>query len=403
MKKIVLSTIAALAVSATSLSAAQQFYVDEKGQVFTTAAEGRVAINLEEAGKVLNSVEAPEKKTKSGFFDRFHAKGDLRLRQEVVERDDRDDVNRERYRFRYFVNFDVTDNITLETGTSSGKYNPTSGNVSFKEDENIQEYFIDELKIDIAALKYSFDNSWVRVGKQAHDIYRPIKTQLVWDNDIRLEGLNYGYKDGASMIRVGANRVHREKDNRDGNDINIFLAQYVHTQKLSDSKLNLGAAYYHYDGVKGTTHPYDSGFMSNTSETINGVDVYKEDYGIVEAFAEIQVKDFAMGMPAKAAVIVAYNALVSDDNFGYDISAELAMTKKWKAAATYRDIQKDAVYGAHNDSDFSGGGTDNKGYYVKTKYAFAKNVDVAGWWNWSKLRDAEIDYHRVQLDVILKF
>ncbi|TKI68741.1 hypothetical protein FCU45_10035 [Sulfurimonas crateris] len=401
MKKTVISTIAALAIAATGLSATQ-FYVDEKGQVFTTAAEGRVAINVEEAGKVLNSAEVPEKKTKSGFFDRFHAKGDLRLRQEVIEKEGKADVNRERYRFRYSVNFDATDNIRLETAVSSGKYNPTSGNVSFKSDENIQEYFIDELKIDILALKYSFDNSWVRVGKQAHDIYRPIKTQLVWDNDIRLEGLNYGYKDDSSMIRVGVNRVHREKDNRDGGNINIFLAQYVHTQKLDDAKLNLGAAYYHYDNVKGNTDPYGS-FMNNTKETVNGVEVYKEDYGIVEAFAEVQVKDLVMGMPAKAAVILAYNALASNDNFGYDISAELAMTKKWKAAVTYRDVQKDAVFGAHNDSDFSGGGTDSKGYYVKTKYAFAKNVDVAGWWNWSKLGDVELDYHRVQLDVILKF
>lgn len=49
MKKIVLSTIAALAVSATSLSAAQQFYVDEKGQVFTTSAPDRVALDNKES------------------------------------------------------------------------------------------------------------------------------------------------------------------------------------------------------------------------------------------------------------------------------------------------------------------------------------------------------------------
>lgn len=49
MKKIVLSTIAALAVSATALSAAQQFYVDEKGQVFTTSAPDRIAIENKEA------------------------------------------------------------------------------------------------------------------------------------------------------------------------------------------------------------------------------------------------------------------------------------------------------------------------------------------------------------------
>jgi len=49
MKKIVLSTIAALAVAATSLSASQQFYVDDKGQVFTTSASDRVAIENKES------------------------------------------------------------------------------------------------------------------------------------------------------------------------------------------------------------------------------------------------------------------------------------------------------------------------------------------------------------------
>ncbi|MFA5455324.1 MAG: hypothetical protein WC272_08405 [Sulfurimonas sp.] len=49
MKKIVLSTIAALAVSATSLSASQQFYVDDKGQVFTTSGPDRIAIENKEA------------------------------------------------------------------------------------------------------------------------------------------------------------------------------------------------------------------------------------------------------------------------------------------------------------------------------------------------------------------
>ncbi len=48
MKKIVLSAIAALAVGATSLSATQ-FYVDDKGQVFTTAGEGRKALENKES------------------------------------------------------------------------------------------------------------------------------------------------------------------------------------------------------------------------------------------------------------------------------------------------------------------------------------------------------------------
>lgn len=353
------------------------------------------------------SIASPTANTTDTIFDRFHFKGDLRLRQEVIDTDkfstapgDKD-KDRERYRFRYGINVDITDDILFETAISSGKYNPTSGNVSFKDDESIQDYFVDELKIDILDIKYSFDNSWLRAGKSKHHIYRAIGTQLVWDNDIRLEGLNYGYKDDNTQIRLGVNRLHREKGHKGVNadDINIFVAQYVNTQKFDDAKINLGAAYYLYDGVKGSSTVYDSGAKGNTLD-VNGL--YAEDYGIAEVFAELKLKD-VMGMPFKTALVLAYNTQASDNNFGYDLSAQLNMTKNWKAAATYRDVQKDAVFGAHNDSDFSGGGTDSKGYYFKTKYKFAKNVDIAGWWNWSKLGNSELDYHRTQLDVILKF
>jgi len=353
------------------------------------------------ANETLSPVETT-KAEKNEFLDRFHAKGDLRLRHEIIEKEGSDDKNRERYRFRFSLNADITDNILLETAISSGKGNPTSGNVSFKDDENIQDYFMDELKIDIADIKYSFDNSWIRVGKSKHHIYRPVKTQLVWDNDIRLEGINYGYKNDSSMIRVGANRVHREHGYEDGDDINIFLVQYVNTQKLDSAKVNLGAAYYYYDGVKGNTTPYGS----SKGNSLDSNNLYAQDYGILEVFGEVKVKDLTMGKPFKAALALAYNTLASDDNFGYDFSMELGATKKvgdFKVAATYRDVQKDSVFGTHNDSDFSGGGTDSKGYYFKGKYKFAKNVDIGAWFNWSKLGDSQIDYHRTQLDVILKF
>jgi len=343
-------------------------------------------------------------KEEKGFYDRFHAKGDMRLRYETIEKGEglsASNKYRARYRFRYNLNVDITDNILLEVATSSGKGNPTSGNVTFQSGDNWADYFVDELKLDIADIKYSFNDSWIRVGKSKHHIYRPIKTQLIWDNDIRLEGLNYGYKDSANALRVGINKVHREAHYTDGDDINILLAQYVHTQKLSSAKLNLGAGYYFYDGVKGNTVQSGNKFKQNS----NDGNFYTEDYGILEAFGELKYKDL-MGKAFKAAVTLAYNTLVDEDNLGYDFSVEYGKTKKVgdiKFNATYRDIAKDAVYGAHNDSDFSGGGTDSKGYYVKAKYKFDNKVDLGAWLNWSKLGDAKTDYHRVQLDAILKF
>jgi len=351
-----------------------------------------------------NTVES-----KNSFLDKFHVKGDLRLRHEEIERDDKTDKYRERYRLRYNLNFDISDNFIFESAISSGKGNPTSGNVSFKDDEALQDYFLDVLKIDILDIAYKFDNSWVRVGKSKHHMYRPIKTQLIWDNDIRLEGVNYGYKDDTKNYRLGINKVHRlENDIGSKDDIYIAVAQYVQTSKLKNSKLNTGGGFYYYDGVKGNTTPYAKGALGNSLDA-NGF--YENDYAILEAFSELKFKNI-LGKPLKVAGTMAYNTAVSSDNFGYDVSMQVGDTKKiddWKVGYTYRDIQKDAVFAAHNDSDFIAGGTDAKGHIITAKYKMAKNLDIGGHFQWSTLNASksktglESDYHRVQLDAILKF
>lgn len=343
------------------------------------------------------------------IFDRIHAKGDLRLRHELIERDDKDDKYRERYRLRYSINLDITDSIIIQSAISSGKDNPTSGNVSFRDDENIADYFVDVLKLDILNLKYKFNNSWITAGKSKHKIYRPIKTQLIWDNDIRLEGVNYGYKDDTKQYRVGLNKLHRlENETTNTDDIYIYLAQYVQTIKLENSKLNFGGGFYYYDGVKGNSTPYGKGALGNSMD-INGL--YLNDYGIIEVFSELKLADL-FGKPFKIAGTMAYNTEADDNNLAYDISMQLGDTKNindWKVGYTYRDVEKDAVFAAHNDSDFIAGGTDGKGHIVTAKYKFAKNIDLGGHFQWATLNEEksatgiESDYHRVQLDVILKF
>ncbi len=351
----------------------------------------------------------PIVETTNSFFDRIHAKGDLRLRHETIERDDKNDKYRERYRLRYNLNFDITNNIILESAISSGKGNPTSGNVSFRDDENWNDYFFDVLKVDILDLAYKFDNSWLRVGKSKHHMVRPIKTQLIWDNDIRLEGINYGYKNDTKRYRLGVNKVHRLENHAESkDDIYMYIAQYVQTMKLENIKLNVGAGFYYYDGVKGNTTPYAKGALGNTLDEYG---FYVNDYAILEVFSELKLKNL-WGKPLKFAATFAYNTTLSSDNFAYDVSMQLGDTKNindWKVGYTYRDIQKDAVFGAHNDSDFIAGGTDAKGHIFTGKYKFAKNVDIGGHFQWSTLNEGksktgiEADYHRVQLDVILKF
>jgi hypothetical protein len=344
----------------------------------------------------------------NSFMDRLELKADLRLRYESIERDDYDitpgDENkyRERYRLRLFANYDLTDNLTLETGMRSGFGNPTSGNQTF-EDMPISDYFLESLRVNILDIAYKSGNSTLKVGRHPYMIYRPIKSQLVWDNDISLNGVSYNYEDDAKIINLGVNQpTYAEDVPNDVDDVNLAFAQYVHKTKLENSKLNLGAAFYYYDGLKGNKELYGSG-KGNTTPG----DIYSNDYHIAEAFGELQFED-VLGMPFTAAASVAYNTAASDNNFGYDLAFQLGKAKDigdWQVKYSYTDIEADAVLGAHSDSDNFGGGTNAKGHAIRAKYKIAKNMYLAGnfFFNTINKDTTKDDYDRMQLDFIVKF
>ena len=353
-------------------------------------------------------VVATAVETQSSFWDRLRMKGDLRLRHEEITRDDKRDTFRERYRFRYFLDFDITDQLIFESSITSGKRNPTSGNTSFRSDEPWSDYFVDELKIDILDLAYTFDKSWIRAGLSKHFFYRPLKTQLVWDNDLRFEGVSYGYADDTRSYTLTASKLHRlENDALSTGSIYMYNGQYTHSMNLENSKLRLGAGFYYYDGIKGNTAPYANGVLGNSHND----GFYTEDYAIADAFAEIKFAD-VMGKPFTAAAILAYNTAASSDNFAYELGVGLGETKNdydWKVGYVYRDIQKDAVFGAHNDSDFIGGGTDGKGHILTAGMRLNKHLDIGGTFIVATLNDSrsatgvKADYNRLQLDATIKF
>jgi len=350
---------------------------------------------------------AAVKKSENTVFDRIHAKGDLRLRYESIERDDKDNKYRNRYRLRLGIKVDVTDNLIFESGMRSGFANPTSGNQTFKDDEALSDYFWQSLRFNILGLSYKADNATYKVGRQPYMMYRPIKSQLVWDNDVSMNGVNYQYKDDTKLITLGINQPTLEEASVAKDDVTLLIAQYVHKTKVDAGKVNLGAGAYIYDGLKGNT----TLFGKSKGNSLDANDLYTNDYHIVEGFAELQLKN-VLGKPLKLAAGVAYNAGADDNNFGYDVAVQLGKAKRvgdWQVKYSYTDLQEDAVLGAYSDSDNFGGGTAARGHALRAKYKAGKNLYLAGNFFFDELyeskskTDVEADYERVQLDMIYKF
>ena len=191
-------------------------------------------------------------------------------------------------------------------------------------------------------------------------------------------------------------------------DVNLFVAQYVHKAKLGDAKLNLGAGVYYYDGLKGNTTLFGK---SKGNTAVNGL--YTNDYNILQGFSEVQFKD-VFGLPFKVAVSLAYNAAADDNNLGYDLAFQLGKAEDigdWQVKYSYTDIEADAVFAAYSDSDNFGGGTAAQGHAIRAKFKAGKNIYLAGNFFFNKLYESraknnfsgEVDYERVQLDMIYKF
>ncbi|ADN09909.1 putative porin [Sulfurimonas autotrophica] len=383
MKKIVLSALAALTIT--------------------------TAINAETTTEVSN--------TEKNVLDRIHFKGDLRLRYESKEtfyKDGTESTNKStyhnRYRLRLVSAIDLTTNLKFDAGMRSGYGNPTSGNQTFLDNKALSNYFWQSLRINILGFTYKNGDSTIKVGRHPYMIYRPIKSQLIWDNDISFNGVSYNYENDSLSINLGINQPTYAEQVTAKDTINLYFVQYVQKIKLEKSQLNVGAGIYYYDGIKGNTPIYGTNKGTGMGNTlVNGV--FKNDYHIAEAFTELKFKD-VFGKPLTLAAGMAYNTAASDKNFGYDLAFQVGKAKKvhdWQVKYSYTDLQADAVLGAHSDSDNFGGGTAAKGHAIRTKYKFGKNTYLAGTFFFNTLyagkKDGkpEADYERVQLDAIIKF
>lgn len=340
------------------------------------------------------------------LLEKVHLKSDLRLRYESIERDDAKNVYRNRYRFRIGAEVDMTKHLRFDAGMRSGFGNPTSGNQTFLDDKPLQDYFFQSLRFYILGLTYHDEHDTVKIGREAYMMYRPVKSQLVWDNDVSLNGVNYRYEDKTRTVVFGVNRPSWEEKAVSEKEVNLFLAQYVQKISLQENTLSVGAGIYWYEGLKGNT-PLFGNSKGNT--LVDGR--YAYDYHLVEGFLEWEGTLF--GKPLKTAAGFVWNTATSKNNLGCDLALQVGKAKKvgdWQVKYSYTNLQEDAAFGAYTDSDNFGGGTAARGHAVRAKYKMGEKLYFGGNFFFDKLYESkskvegmEPDYRRVQLDVIVKF
>lgn len=329
-------------------------------------------------------------------------KGDFRYRHEQISEEGSNQRDRERIRARMSVTATVDPKVNFVFGIASG-----SGNDPISSNQDMGAGFSDKpVWIDMAYFDWTTPVPGVKLrgGKMKNPFLAVGRSQLIWDGDLNPEGMAAQFSRKFNTTEFFANASMFWITERKADKDNFLLGgQAGIRQAASPAELTLGAGLFAYTNAKGSATFYDA-----TKSFGNSVDAQKNylyDYRVMEVFGELAV---TKKIPSSILFDFAKN-IASDvgNDQAYLVGISLGKTAQKGSMAGrifYRSVDRDAVVGAFSDSDFGGGGTDNKGTIFQYDYQYTKNTSLSTTFFMNKTpRKKSIDYNRLQIDMNLKF
>jgi len=406
----------ALAAKVRSMAAELGTLRAELTKIKTESAAGA---KPEEIGKTADKAPA-EKKSMLGelpdWVKKVKLSGDLRYRYEYIDDESKTAArNRNRIRARLGLNAKVSDEwnlgFRLATGEGTQGGDPVSTNQTLGGSWSRRPFWL-----DLAFLNYQ--PQWAKgmdvfAGKIEFPFYRPAKNQLIWDPDLSPEGgallysIPLGEKTSVNLGAGGFWVVERITDV----DTSFWGAQAYVKQQISGPAYVLGdASGYWYGRLRGQPalslqwQSPTSNFFGNS----NAGGLFTSEYNLFEVFGEIGTQIGKIPVAAFGDYVVNTAAVNKSQDTGWMIGATLNKAKdpgSWQFDYDYRDIQADAVVGQFNDSDFVGGGTGGRGHRFGFSYVLTNNIvpSLTYYVNQYEGRNNNVDYNRLQADIVAKF
>ena len=351
-------------------------------------------------------------KKKLAWAEKIKITGDMRYRYEQIDDQaktdvaGKDDRNRSRIRARFGITAQISDDVTagiaLATGTAGG--DPVSSNETLGGANADKGIALDQGYI---AWKF-YDNMTLTAGKTKVPYFKPGKSGLIFDGDLRPEGAHLKYDNKTLFATVGYNFMNSDDGSSGNNDIiETYGAQAGYRGALSKStKFTVGLGYYNLplQGSAFQVGDNTKGF-GNTEDGVSNTYLY--DYEISQVFAEVKTE-------IAGVKTTFYGDYVNNDDAkedtGYVFGVKAGSVKNkgdFAAGYAYQDLEADAVMGGHTDSDFGGGGSDTKGSKISAALGLSKNTQLAITYFDTEYGGANgttnYDYDRIQVDLKTKF
>ncbi len=311
--------------------------------------------------------------------DTMKFSGDLRLRYEYQDKDDKMNQGRARFRLRFNVKTKIDDNWSLGFRLASGSGNdPTSTNQSMDDNFSEKNIWIDRVFATYRQGGFTFTG-----GKMANPF---VTTDILWDSDINPEGAaehwsfgKYGYITLAQMVL---------SENSSASDAYLVAVQ----GGLKFGIISVNLAYYSFNNYVENA-PALRGNLFENGTGFSLIDL------LVKIHATGNLSFWGEYVANADANRTASTGNTEDTAIGIGLSYRY---QDWKFKIKYADIEPNAVIGTFSDSDF--GFSNRKGYKIAVERRLRKKVVLAVvFFDTKQSTDNKNEAKAVQFDLKLKF
>jgi hypothetical protein len=345
-----------------------------------------IALLLNPAIAVAQSAQpADQEPAKKPWWERITFFGDLRARYEGFFAEDAATRHRQRFRFRFGLRTNISDQVTLGFRVASGdpieigSPNQTITNFYSRKPINIDQVFVAWTPKPVKGLTLGF-------GKFGYPVTR---TQLVWDDDINWEGTyeQYTWSIGENTsLRLAAAQTPLNEVS-DGKDAFMFAEQVQVGTSIGKHQVQAALASYAFRQIDqfAVALAQQEIIAANTNATTLGpdgeIDGFLSDFHVLDLIGQATLATGKREYPVHVLAEWAYNTrAATDEDTAFWFVASIgraAVPRTTSASYTYTRIEQDAVISAFRFSDMPG--TNLIGQVLAVSYMPVNriNLDVA--------------------------
>ena len=346
-------------------------------------------------------IAPPPQQAASSWTEKVRLSGDVRYRHESINDDFKDFRNRHRIRARSNLTADLSENTTMGLGFSSGGISNDSGNQTLDDG-----FYRKPLGIDLAYFNWGLSDSFNLVGgKMSNPFFRPAGYHLIYDSDLRPEGLSLRYSSGAFFSNAAT--FWAEERGSDVDSMLLGLQGGYRGTMGNGTGLTVGASYYETTNTKGFSPLFETIGQGAQGNQVDADGNYLYGFSEIELFAELRLEFGGEPLTVFADYVTNTAADAYEDGVAFGGTyRRLSNPGDWTMGYVYQDLGANAVVGAYTDSDFGGGTSDasghtmsgsymfNGGWFFNLRYVIGKRGEAAG-----QLRD----YNRLMTDINFRY